>query len=181
MTVIIRPQIFISVREMAQLLVFLKMDILWMLMGALLVLAGIVGSVAPVLPGPPLAYGGLLMLQLQQDPPFTTRFLLIWAGIVIVVTVLDYVIPMYGTKKFGGSKYGMWGCTIGLFVGLWFGPIGVILGPFVGAFVGEMLASNNSDVALRAAIGSFIGFLFSTLLKLMICFAMAYYFIVAVI
>jgi len=153
------------------------MDTFWQVMGALLVLGGIVGSVVPFLPGPPLAYVGLLAQQLREEPPYTVKFLLIWAGIVVVVSVLDYLVPLYGTKKFGGSKYGIWGCTIGLFAGIFFPPWGLIAVPFIGAFVGEMIASNQSDLALRAAIGSFIGFLFGTLLKLVTCFVMGWYLI----
>jgi uncharacterized protein YqgC (DUF456 family) len=105
---------------------------------------------------------------------------LIWAGIVAFVTLLDYIIPVYGTKKFGGTKYGVWGCMLGLLAGFWMGPVGIIIGPFVGAFVGEWLANRNSDKALRAAIGSFIGFLTGTVLKLVVCCVITYYFIVAV-
>jgi uncharacterized protein YqgC (DUF456 family) len=156
------------------------MDIFWTVLGALLILGGIAGSVAPLLPGPPLSYVGFLIIQLRSDSPFTTKFLLIWAGIVIAISVLEYLIPIYGTKKFGGSNYGLWGCTIGLFAGIWFGPWGIFLGPFIGAFIGEMIASNQSDQAFRAALGSFIGFLFSTLLKLIVCIVMAWYFVAAI-
>lgn len=151
------------------------MDTFWLLMGGLLIVGGIIGSIVPFLPGPPLAYVGLLLQQLRSDPPFTVKFLLIWAGITILVSVLDYFIPLYGTKKFGGSKYGMWGCTIGLFAGIFFPPWGIIAGPFIGAFVGEIIASNQSDQALRAALGSFIGFLFGTLMKLIACVLMGWY------
>jgi uncharacterized protein len=99
----------------------------------------------------------------------------IWAGITVVITVLDYVVPLYGTRKYGGSKYGVWGSTIGLIAGFWLGPLGIIIGPFVGAFVGEFIASNNSEHALKAAWGSFVGFLFGTLLKLVVCLVMAWY------
>ena len=155
------------------------MDVLWIILASLFILAGIVGCLVPLLPGPPLVYVGFLFVQLKETPPFTLNFMLLWAAIVIVVSVLDYLIPVYGTKKLGGSKYGMWGCTIGLFAGVWFGPWGIVLGPFAGAFLGELFASNQSDTALKAALGSFIGFLFSTLLKLVVCVIMAWYFVVA--
>jgi uncharacterized protein len=153
------------------------MDVIWIIIAGLLILAGIVGSVAPLLPGPPLAYAGLLVMQLTSVPHFTLNFMLIWAGIVIVVSILEYLIPVYGTKKLGGSKYGLWGCSIGLFAGIWFGPWGVFLGPFVGAFIGELIASRQSDQAFKAALGSFLGFLFSTMLKLVICVIMALYYV----
>lgn len=140
-------------------------------------LVGILGSILPLLPGPPLCFLALLIQQLRADAPFTPKFLWIWAGITIVVTGLDYIIPLYGTRKFGGSKYGIWGCTIGLLAGFWMGPLGIIIGPFAGAFIGEMIASNNSDHALKAAWGSFVGFLLGTLLKLVVCFVMAWYLI----
>ena len=151
------------------------MDTLWLVIGIIVMLVGILGCILPLLPGPPLCYIALLIQQLRSDPPFTSRFLWIWAGITIVVTVLDYVIPLYGTKRFGGSKYGIWGCTIGLIAGFWLGPLGIIIGPFVGAFIGEIIANNNSSQALKAAWGSFAGFLLGTLLKLVACVIMAWY------
>jgi uncharacterized protein YqgC (DUF456 family) len=153
------------------------MDIVWLVLGVILMLVGLAGCILPFLPGPPLCYLALLIQQLQSAPPYTTDFLLTWAGITLVVTGLDYVIPIYGTKKFGGTKYGMWGCVVGLIAGLWLGPLGIILGPFVGAFIGELIGNAQSDHALRAAMGSFVGFLLGTLLKLVACFVMGWYFI----
>jgi uncharacterized protein len=156
------------------------MDILWLVLGILFMLGGLAGSLLPILPGPPLCYAALLILQLRSSPPFTLNFLLIWALITVVITAFDYVIPTYSTKKFGGSKYGVWGCMIGLIVGLWLGPVGIILGPFLGAFIGELISNNSSDQALKAALGSFVGFLAGTLLKLVTCLAMGYYFVAGV-
>lgn len=147
-----------------------------LIVGALLMIAGLAGCILPFLPGPPLCFLALLIQQLNNEPPFNTDFLLLWAGITIVVTVLDYIIPVCGTRTFGGSKYGAWGCTIGLVVGLFVGPFGIIVGPFLGAFIGEIIANNNSGAALRSAIGSFLGFLLGTLLKLVVCLCMAWYF-----
>lgn len=155
------------------------MDILWLVLAILLMMGGIVGCLVPLLPGPPLSFAALLLLQLREHPPFTAKFLIIWACITVVITLLDYFIPIYGTRKFGGSKYGVWGCTIGLLFGFWLGPWGIIVGPLIGAFVGEMLASNNREQAIKAALGSFIGFLTGTLLKLIACLVMAWYFITA--
>jgi len=151
------------------------MDLLWTVIACGLMLAGIIGSVLPLLPGPPLSYLGMLVLQLRDQPAFTTKFLVTWLVVVISIQALDYVVPLYGTKKFGGTRYGIWGCAIGLVAGLWFGPVGIVAGPFVGAFVGEWLANNQSEQALRAAFGSFIGFAFGTLLKLVTSLVMGWY------
>lgn len=153
------------------------MDSLWLILGILLMLAGLAGCILPFLPGPPLCFIALLLQQLRDDPPFSSEFLWLWAAIALAVTLLDYVIPVYGTKKFGGTTYGVWGSTIGLLIGLFLGPWGIIIGPFAGAFVGELLANTDSKQALRAAFGSFVGFLFGTLLKLVTCLVMIWYFV----
>ncbi|MCD6112823.1 MAG: DUF456 domain-containing protein [Bacteroidales bacterium] len=155
------------------------MDIFWIVLGSLLLIVGVLGCIIPIIPGPPISYISLLLLQITEKHPFTTRFLVIWALITTVVTVLDYVVPVYGTKKFGGSKKGIWGATIGLFIGIFFSPpIGIIVGPFLGALIGELIAGKESKVAFMSALGSFIGFVAGTLLKIVASVTMAYYFIV---
>ncbi|RLD59971.1 MAG: DUF456 domain-containing protein [Bacteroidetes bacterium] len=151
-------------------------EILLTVIGIILLLVGIVGCVLPVLPGQVLAWASLLMLQLKNDPPFTAKFIIIWALVTAGVTILDYVVPIWGTKKLGGSKYGIWGAGLGLIVGIFFAPLGLIIGPFLGAFAGEMIAGKDSNTAFKSGLGSFIGFLTGTLLKLIISFVMGYYF-----
>lgn len=153
------------------------MDIFLIVSGAVLMLAGLAGSVLPFLPGPPLSYVALLLQNFRSERPFSTEFLWTWAGITIGVIVLEYLIPVYGTRRYGGTRYGIWGCTIGLVVGIFLGPAGIIIGPFAGALIGELIGNADSQRALKAALGSFIGFLFSTVLKLIACGVMAYYFI----
>jgi uncharacterized protein YqgC (DUF456 family) len=157
----------------------MALDIIWSVLGGILMVVGLVGCFLPIIPGPPLSYFGLIVLQFKEQSPFSTKFLIIWAVVVIAVTALDYVVPAYGTKKFGGTKYGIWGCTIGLIVGLWMGPLGIILGPFLGALIGELIGGKSSDVAFKAALGSFVGFLFGTLIKLITCGVMFWYFVMA--
>ena len=156
------------------------MEWLWISIGIILIIVAILGSILPLLPGPPIAFAGLLIQQFREPEPFTAKFLWIWAGIVVVSLVLDYLIPIWGTKKFGGTKYGVWGCTIGFLLAFWMGPWGVILGPFIGAFVGEMIAGQDSRKSFRAALGSFVGFLMGSFLKLVICFMMLYYVIASI-
>lgn len=164
------------------LIIASPMEILWIVLGSLLMLLGIAGCVLPVIPGPPLSFLGLLLLQFRQEPPFTAKFLVIWALVAATVTVLDYVVPIYGTKKFGGSKMGVWGSIAGLILGIFFlPPLGIIIGPFAGAVIGEMIAGKDFNLSLRAGFGSFIGFLAGTLMKLAVSLIMTFYFIKAII
>jgi uncharacterized protein YqgC (DUF456 family) len=142
---------------------------------------GIIGCILPILPGPPLSYAGLLLLQLSSKQPFTARFLIIYALLTVLVFTLDYIIPVYGTKKFHGSRYGLWGSAVGLIIGvIFFPPLGIIAGPVAGAFVGELIHGHKPNKAVQAAFGSFLGFLTSTLIKLFLCTSMAYYYLTSV-
>ncbi len=144
------------------------MDIALFIIGFILCLVGIIGSFLPVLPGPPISWIGLLLLHLTKAVPDDWVFLGITAAVALLIFAMDYIIPAIGTKKFGGSKYGMIGTTIGLIVGL-LSPIpgGIIIGPFLGAFVGELLNNADKTSAAKAAFGSFLGFLTGTFLKFM--------------
>jgi uncharacterized protein len=156
------------------------MDTFLIITGIILLLAGLAGCIFPFLPGPPLAYGSLILLQISTYKPFTENFLIIWALVTTAVVIADYYIPIWGTKKFGGTKGGVWGATIGLIVGIFFfPPLGLIIGPFIGAFAGEIINNQDSNKAFRSAIGSFIGFVAGTLMKLGISVVMGYYFFTA--
>lgn len=132
-------------------------------------LIGIIGCIIPGLPGTPVAYLGLLIAQATDRVDFTWQFLLIWAIVTLVVQVLDYVVPAWGTKRYGGTRYGVWGSTIGVFAGLFFGAAGVIIGPLVGAILGELIGGKDAAQALRAGWGSFLGILCGTVIKLICC------------
>ena len=145
------------------------MDIFLTILGALFMLLGIIGSFLPVLPGPLTSWVGLLLFHLTDAVPMSWTFLSITLVIAIFIWLLDYIIPALGTKKFGGSKYGMIGTSIGLIVGL-FAPIpgGIIIGPFIGAFLGELINKSDTKTALKAAFGSFLGFITSAFLKFVV-------------
>ena len=145
------------------------MEIFLLVMAFLCMLVGIIGCIVPGLPGVPVAYLGLWIAQATERVDFTWQMLLIWGIVTIAATVLDYVVPAWGTKQYGGTKYGVWGSTIGVFVGLFAGPWGVILGPLVGAVLGEIIGGKEAREALRAGWGSFLGLLFGTILKLVCC------------
>ena len=151
-------------------------DVLLIILGLCFLVAGWVGCIVPAMPGPPLAYVALLLLQATGFADFSVQFLLITAMVTVVVTVVDYILPVWGTKKWGGSRAGMIGAIVGLLVGLFFVPVGIIAGPFAGTFVGELIAGRDTDAALRSGIGSFVGFLFGTVMKLTVCIVFTYYY-----
>lgn len=156
------------------------METILIIISGLFIIAGFIGSFLPILPGTPVTYVGLLILQLATQP-FSTTFLIVWALIVATIMILDNVIPAYGTKKFGGSAYGIWGSLIGLFIGIFFfPPLGIIVGPIAGAFVGELIGGKTSDRALKSAMGSFAGLFANMLMKVIASGVMAYYFVVNV-
>ncbi|MCF8273723.1 MAG: DUF456 domain-containing protein [Flavobacteriaceae bacterium] len=145
------------------------MDIILIIISALFILLGLFGSFIPILPGPPLSWLGLLLLQFTKAVQMSTTLLVVTGIVTVVILFLDYIIPAIGTKKFGGSKSGILGTSIGLVVGI-LAPIpgGIILGPFLGAFIGEMIHKNDSKIAIKAAFGSFIGFIASTFIKFIV-------------
>jgi uncharacterized protein YqgC (DUF456 family) len=138
---------------------------------------GIIGCLVPVLPGPPISFIGLLFLHWSRFGQFSKSTLVILGAIAVIVTVLDYIVPVWGTKKFGGSKYGTKGATVGLVIGFFLGPLGIILGPLIGAFIGEMIFKDDMSYAFKAGFGSLLGFLTSIGLKLAASFAMTFYFV----
>ena len=146
------------------------MEYFLLILGLLLMVVGIIGSLLPALPGPPISWVGILLLYFC--PGMETNYWLLGITLVIavIIGILDYVIPAKGTKYFGGSKYGIWGTNIGLVVGI-FAPIpfGFLIGPFVGALVGELIYnSQEKGRAFKAATGSFIGFLAGTFMKVLV-------------
>ncbi|WP_299891161.1 DUF456 domain-containing protein [uncultured Lacinutrix sp.] len=145
------------------------MDIFLTLIGVLFMCLGLVGSILPILPGPTLSWVGLLLLYLTNAVPDNSTFLILTLFIALLVFALDYIIPAIGTKKFGGSKAGMFGTTIGLIIGI-LSPIpgGIIIGPFVGALLGELSNKADSQTAIKAAFGSFLGFITGTFLKFIV-------------
>ena len=157
------------------------MEIILIITAFTCIVVGIIGSVLPVLPGVPLSYAGILLLHFTEKVQFSIPFLILWLVLVILVQLLDYYVPIWGTRKFGGSKRGVWGCAIGMVVGLFFGPWGIVLGPFVGAIVGELSGGKQTQAAIKAGFGSFIGFLLGIVSKLVVGGFLLYYAIEAVI
>ncbi|NNE01691.1 MAG: DUF456 domain-containing protein [Eudoraea sp.] len=147
------------------------MDIVLLFIGLVLMFTGILGSFLPILPGPPISWLGLLLLILTNAVPNDWWFLGITLVVALVIFTMDYLIPAMGTRKFGGTKAGMIGTMVGLIVAILFpilGIFGIVIWPFAGAFVGELLNKSDQKSALKAAFGSFIGFLTGTFLKFLV-------------
>ncbi len=147
------------------------MDIFLTIVALLLMFLGIIGSFLPVLPGPLTSWFGLLVLHFTEAVPKNWSFLIITLIVAVIIWLIDYIIPALGTKKFGGSKAGMFGTIIGLLVAIFFpilGFFGIIIWPFIGALAGELLNKTDSNTAIKAAFGSLIGFLTGTFLKFVV-------------
>ncbi|GGG90350.1 membrane protein [Polaribacter pacificus] len=155
------------------------MDILLLSIGLLCIFLGIVGAFLPVLPGPLTSWVGFLFLHYTKAVPADYTFLSITFAIALFVYIIDYFIPAMGAKKFGGSKYGIYGTTIGLLIGLFIPiPFGIIIGAFLGAFIGEIIHdSTDTNRAMKASLGSLLGFLVSTGIKFGVGLAFAWLYI----
>ena len=152
------------------------MDYLLFVLAIVVIIVGFIGDIIPGIPGTPVSYLALLLVHWTDRVSYSPQFLLVTGLICVVITVLDYIVPVWGTKKFGGTKAGARGSTIGLIVSILvlpalgivigpFGIIGLLGGPFVGAYIGEKSAGAQDNMAWRSAFGSFIGFLTGTLMK----------------
>ena len=157
-------------------------DILILIPGIILILLGLAGCILPVIPGPPLSFLGLLLLRFTRfvEPLRLENFVhLLWilGTAALVVTILDYLIPVWGTKRFGGSKAGTLGAAAGVVAGLFFAPMGLIIGPFAGAVIGEMISGRDRKSSIRSGFGSFLGVLTGVVLKLMVSGMITWYFV----
>ncbi len=147
------------------------MNVFLIITAVLLVLLGLFGALVPGVAGPPFSFLGLLVLSFVSGIEYSVSFLVVMGVIAAIVFALDYVVPIWGTKKLGGTKAGVRGSTIGLILGLlvtFLFPIGfiaVLVGPFLGAYIGEKRAGTDEGHAMKAAFGSFVGFLVGTGLK----------------
>ncbi|MFW6140258.1 MAG: DUF456 domain-containing protein [Acidobacteriota bacterium] len=155
--------------------------IVLIVIGFIFLIIGIVGCILPGMAGPPFSFLALILLSIAKKwEAFSIKFLLIMAGITLVVMALDYVMPAAGAKKFGSSRAGFWGAMIGMIVGLVYAPpLGMIIGAFLGAFIAEYTAGKPGIEALRAGWGVFIGVMVAMVSKLVASGIMTFYFIKA--
>ena len=153
--------------------------IVLIILGLLFALIGLIGCILPVIPGPPLSFFALIILSYAKNwQPFSTTFLIIMAGLAIVGTILDYVVPAIGAKRYGASKLGVWGSIIGMLIGLFiFPPWGMLIGAIIGALAGELAGGKKGEMALRAGWGVFVGNIMGIGLKLAFSGAMLFFYI----
>lgn len=148
-------------------------------LGLMAAVAGFLGCIIPVLPGPPLSFVALIILSFAKAwKPFSLTFILVMAGLTVLVTVLDYVVPAAGAKKYGASKFGVWGSFLGLIIGLFaFPPFGMFIGGIAGAVTGELLAGRKGKEALRAGWGVFMGTVLTIGLKMSLSAVMLFFYV----
>ena len=153
------------------------MDIILLIIGLLLCLIGIVGSFLPIIPGPVTSWLGILLLNLTSVVDFNLNFVLITLTVAISVGILDYLIPVLGVKKLGGTRSGQIGTTLGLIIALIIlGPIGIIIGPFGGALLGEMSTKKSFQNSIKPAFGAFVGVIAGSVIKFLISLSFLFFY-----
>ena len=150
----------------------------WEILALVAALFGIVGSIVPGLPGPPVSWVGMLLVFFAEkgtDNPMTLTVLIVWLVITVIVSILDYVVPAWTTRAAGGHKAASTGALIGLLAGIFLTPVGMIAGALLGAFIGELMVTDKGVfAAFKAGLGAFVGFIFGTGLKLITSGIMCY-------
>ncbi|MCL2144592.1 MAG: DUF456 domain-containing protein [Endomicrobia bacterium] len=155
-------------------------EIILIVLAVFCLIISFAGCFVPVIPGPPIALAALFLIKVTGiRGEISWTWICIFAGLTLIVTLLDYLVPSLGAKKFGGTAAGAWGAAIGLLAGLFFMPIGIILCPFLGAFIAELIAGTSYKKSFKSAFGTFAGFMFGVGLKLILCIWIAVYFVFA--
>lgn len=155
----------------------MALDIILSVLAGILIVVGFIGTFMPVLPGVPLAFIGLLLAKFSDYNDISIVCLIITGIVMIVVSISDNFIPVWMTKKTGGSKIAQKGSVVGLIIGFFVGPVGMIVGPFIGSFIFEYFGNGKKlGASINVALGTFLGFVFGTGLKMItvLCFAWIY-------
>ena len=148
----------------------MNVSLLLSILAGVILAVGFLGTFVPVLPGAPMAWGGLLAAFFSDYCEVSLTVLIVSGVFAVIVSILDNILPISMTKKFGGSKAAVTGSTVGLIIGFFIGPAGIMLGPLIGAFLGEFIHNKGKKIEGdgKAALGAFVGFLLGTGIK-MIC------------
>lgn len=158
------------------------LSILLIIIGFLICLVGLAGSILPVIPGPLVSFLSLIILNWAKDgQAFSFLFLLAMAALAIIMTFLDYVVSMAGAQKYGASKAGLWGSVAGMIIGiLFFPPLGIFIGALAGAVVGEVLDGKQTRQAVRVGWGVLVGNFVGLVLKLAYSLMIFFFFIIKI-
>jgi len=156
------------------------LDIILISIGFIIAVMGLIGCIVPAIPGPPLNFISLILLEIATGGTYSLNFYIIWVLITISTVILDFIFPVISAKKFKATNYGIWGSVIGMLIGIIFlPPFGMIPGLFLGAVLGELIAGKKGAEAMKVGIVTF----FSSLLMIVFKFAasalMTYYFVKA--
>jgi len=159
------------------------MTVILILFGGILVVVGLVGCVVPIIPGPPVSYISLILLSFAYHwKTFTPAFLIVMGVLTIIATVLDFILPVYLPKRYGGSKYGVWGSILGMLAGMiFFPPFGLIIGTLAGAVLAELIFNKNKKIAIKSGLGVFFGTIAAMFIKISVSGVIGFYFFKAVI
>lgn len=152
-----------------------------LIIAVVLSLIGVVGAIAPALPGPPLSFAALIIVYFVLPGSISLSLLIAMGVLTLAAAALDYAAPIILTRVGGGSREAILGTTLGLLAGLFFMPLGLILGPLAGAFIGEYSHSAHLGKALWIAFLSFLSFVFTTVTKLILTAMITYYIILAIV
>ena len=153
-----------------------------LIIAIILFIAGLIGTILPLLPGPILIYAGMLLYGFMTGFATLDAYFFLLQGLVLaVIFSIDYLASAVGTRRFGGSKQAAWGAIIGTILGVvLLGPLGIVLGPFIGAVGAELVRGISVNESLRIGFGTLIGILGGTVLKLGIEVMMIIYFFIRI-
>jgi uncharacterized protein len=151
------------------------MDIVLLIIGIILVFAGLAGCFIPGLPGPPLSFLALICMLFVKNN-FSAEFYFFWAAVSLVVIVFDYYLPVWFAKKFGASRTGIIGGILGMIIGIFFTPVGMVLGLIIGSILGDLLSGKNFRAAIKSGLGGALGTLMTIGIKLIASGWMSWYF-----
>ena len=149
-----------------------------LILSIILFIAGLLGTILPVLPGAILIYGGMLVYGVMTKfATLDANFFLIQALVLVLIFSVDFLAAAAATRRFNGSKQAAWGAILGTILGLiFFGPLGIVIGPFLGAVVAELVRGIEINQAIRVGFGTLVGILGGTVLKLSAEILMIVYF-----
>lgn len=149
------------------------MEVILIFFAIAFLFVGMLGCILPAIPGPPLSYIALLLVQWAWKP-FGTTTLVVFAVITLLVTILDYVIPVWGARIFGATKAGVYGSIIGMLVGTFLTPVGMIAGLLIGAILGDIYAGRKLSDAIGSGVGTFAGTMAGMAIKLLVSAIMTF-------